>query len=153
MTNGVLPNIYLMYLPMYGGDSETNDTIVVNNPQGLPFRLFLVKEMSDDMTVAKEAQYHASILQKVPSTSSETAVINSNAKENLDNGTAIASVQYKIQCGIYFSRNGYFAGEQGALVSKSAKNRMYQVNIAIYEKSDTGFTGTPIYTFASTKLQ
>ncbi|MGM9521963.1 MAG: prepilin-type N-terminal cleavage/methylation domain-containing protein [Oscillospiraceae bacterium] len=153
VTNGVLPNLYLMYFPMYGSASETNDTIVVNNPNALPFKLFLVKEKSSTVTAAEETQYHAAIQQKVPSLSSDTAEIYSNARENLLDGTTIASVQYKIQRGSYFSQNGTFAGEQGSLVSKSAKNRMYQVNIAIYDKNDTGFTGTPIYTFTSTKLQ
>ena len=153
MTDDVLPNIYLMYSPMYGTDSQTNDTIILNNPDALPFKLFLVKEESSEATTAKETQYHASILQKVPSTGSAVAKIYSNAKENLIDGTTIPSVQYKIQRGSYFSQNGTFEGAQGALVSKSVKNRMYQVNIAIYDKNDTGFTGTPIYTFTSNKLQ
>lgn len=155
-TNGRLPNVYLMYYPMYGEPSVYNDTIVINNDIAQPFKLFLVKERAASLT--DELQYKAHIEQYVPdgTASSNYAVIYSNATEDLSNElnhTPLSGVTYKIYRGNWWEVSGSFAGEHGALVSKSSKNRLYDVTIRIYDSDSADFSANPLYTVHSTKLQ
>lgn len=152
---GKLPNIYLIYYPLYGADSVTNDVISIENDIAQPFKLFLVKQRGDDLS--GELQYHAAVEQYVPANTPATnyAVVYSNIREDLSNelNTApLAGVSYRIYRGDFFSRTGTFAGEHGDLVSKSGKNRIFEVTVQIFASDDDTFT-TPLYTFQSTKLQ
>ena len=148
-----LPNIYIMYNPMYGDPGETNDIIRIENKIKKPFKVFLVKERGDNLS--EDDNYAASVAQFLPSTLGEDdgpAIIYSNINENLNTGTELSRVNYRIYTGNYFSRQGYFAGEHGDLVSKSEYNRMFEVTVQIFDAADTNFT-TPLHTFRSTKLQ
>ncbi len=152
---GKLPNIYVIYYPLYGDDAVTNDIIKINNDIAQPFNLFLVKARGDDLS--SELQYHANVEQYVPSGTDQSgyAVIYSNIKEDLSNDlnpTPLAGVNYRIYRGDFFSRVGYFAGEHGDLVSKTDRNRIFEVTVDIFDPDDTTFT-TPLHTFRSTKLQ
>ena len=155
-SNGRLPNIYLMYYPMYGEPSVYNDTIVIHNKIAQPFKLFLVKERA--ASLADELQYKAHVEQYVPDgTAPENyAVFYSNVTEDLSNElnhTPLSGVTYKIYRGNWWEVRGSFAGEHGALVSKSSKNRLYDVTIGIYDSDSADFSGNPLYTIHSTKLQ
>lgn len=152
---GKLPNIYLIYHPLYGDDGVTNDTIQIKNDIAQPFRLFLVKARGDDLS--GELQYHAAVEQYVPAGTppEQYAVVYSNIREDLSNAlnrTPLTGVSYRVYRGDFFSRVGVFAGDHGDLVSKSDRNRLYEVRIAIYDGEDTDFV-TPIHTFQSTTLQ
>lgn len=161
-TNGRLPNVYLMYYPMYGEPSVYNDTIVIHNKIAQPFKLFLVKERVADTEVtdelkSDELQYKAHIEQYVPdgTPSKNYAVIYSNVREDLysNSDTPLSGVTYKIYRGDWWEVSGSFAGEHGALVSKSSKNRLYDVTIRIYDSDAADFSANPLYTVHSTKLQ
>jgi len=152
---GKLPNIYVIYYPLYGEDAVTNDIIKIENKIVEPFNLFLVKARGDDLT--GEPQYHASVEQYVPAGTDQSkfAVIYSNIREDLSNSlnhSPLTGVNYRIYRGDFFSRVGYFAGEHGDLVSKTDRNRIFEVTVDIFDAADTTFT-TPIHTFKSTKLQ
>ena len=152
---GKLPNIYVMYYPLYEDAGDTNDIIRIENEIAEPFKLFLVKER--DVDLSGELQYHASVAQYVPAgtAAEDFAVVYSNIREDLSNDlnrSPLAGVNYRIYRGDYFSRMGYFAGEHGDLVSKSDRNRIYEVTVQIFDAADNTFT-TPLHTFRSTKLQ
>ena len=152
---GKLPNIYVMYYPLYEDAGDTNDIIRIENEIAEPVKVFLVKERGLDLS--GEQQYHASVAQYVPAGTEEEdfAVVYSNIREDLSNSlnrTPLAGVNYRIYRGNFFSRVGYFAGEHGDLVSKSDRNRIYEVTVQIFDAADTTFT-TPLHTFRSTKLQ
>ena len=152
---GKLPNIYVMYYPLYEDAGDTNDIIRIENDIAEPFKLFLVKER--DIDLSGELQYHASVAQYVPAGTEEEdfAVVYSNIREDLSNSlnrTPLAGVNYRVYRGDFFSRVGYFSGEHGDLVSKSDRNRIYEVTVQIFDTADTTFT-TPLHTFRSTKLQ
>jgi hypothetical protein len=152
---GKLPNIYVMYYPLYEDAGDTNDIIRIENEIAEPFKLFLVKER--DVDLSGELQYHASVAQYVPAgaATEDFAVVYSNIREDLSNDlnrSPLAGVNYRIYRGDYFSRMGYFAGEHGDLVSKSDRNRIYEVTVQIFDTADNTFT-TPLHTFRSTKLQ
>ena len=151
-----VPNIYLMYYPIYGDDGEINDIIQIRNRIAKPFKLFLVKERGDDLS--DELDYKATVAQFLPSTLGEgdaPAMIYSNIAEDLSNDlnrAPLLGVNYRIYTGNYFSRPGDFEGEHGDLVSKSGRNRMFEVTVQLFDAADDTFT-TPLHTFRSTKLQ
>ncbi len=153
---GHLPNIYLMYYPIYGDDNETNDIIQIRNRIAKPFKLFLVKERGSNLS--DELDYKATVAQFLPSTLGEgdgPAMIYSNIAEDLSNDlnrAPLLGVNYRIYTGNYFSRPGDFEGEHGDLVSKSGRNRMFEVTVQLFDAADDTFT-TPLHTFRSTKLQ
>ena len=151
------PNIYVIYNPMYGEDGVLNDVIKIENKIQEPFKVFLVKERGPNLS--RENNYVASVEQYVPTGTDDEhcAIIYTNINENLDNEdfderSELSTVNYRIFTGSYFSRQGYFAGERGDLVSKTDRNRMYEVTVQLFDAADTTFT-TPIHTSRSTKLQ
>ena len=157
--NNSYPNIYLIYFPIYGTDSVTNDIIQIENDAALPFKIFLVKQRDTD--TSGELQYHANVEQYVPSGTDpgNYAVIYSNirddlsAPENMPN--KLTNVKYDIYRGSYFREDGVFGGEEGDLVSKSTRDRIFKTTVEIYESTDPNtatFTNL-IHTFQSTKLQ
>ena len=151
--NSPLPNLYLIYYPLYETDSVTNDIIRIENKVALPFKIFLVKQRDSDLRC--ELQYHASLQQYVPAgtDSGNYAVVYSNIREAFTNrDTQLVGVDYRIYRGNYFSVAGEFGGTEGDLVSKSARDRIFKTTVEIYDSADTTFT-TPIHTFHSTKLQ
>ena len=174
-TEGRLPNLYVMYYPLYES-SRVNDIIVINNMltvtsggspvvpnqagDAQPIKIFLVKEKAADANLAnKEVGYNARVEQYVPAgTHPENyAVVYSNIRENLVTGTSLGNnITYDIYRGSYFSDIGRFGGDDpnkgGDLVSKTERNRMYDVTVEIYDAKDTAFT-TPIHTVYATKLQ
>lgn len=155
LNGGKLPNIYVIYYPLYGDDAVSNDIIRIENDIAEPFNLFLVKARGADLS--DEPQYHATVEQYLPSgaNQSDFAVVYSNIREDLSNSlnnTPLTGVSYRIYRGQFFSRTGYFAGEHGDLVSKTDRNRIFEVTVDLYAADDTDFT-TPIHTFRSTKLQ
>ena len=152
LNGGRLPNIYVMYNPLYGDRGETNDIIRIENKIQQPFKVFLVKERGANLS--EDNHYAASVAQYVPTGTDpeDCAIIYSNINENLNTGTELSTVNYRIFTGNYFSRQGYFAGEHGDLVSKTDRNRMFEVTVQLFDAADTTFT-TPLHTFRSTKLQ
>lgn len=156
-----LPNIYLIYYPLYETDSVTNDIIQIRNDAALPFKIFLVKQRDTD--TSGELQYHADVEQYVPSGTSSTnyAVIYSNirddlsAPEDMPNPVKLTNVNYDIYRGNYFRVDGVFGGTEGDLVSKSARDRIFKTTVEIYDSTDSNnatFTNL-LHTFQSTKLQ
>ena len=133
-SNGRLPNIYLMYYPLYESASVTNDIIRINNmvnkvnpasgeeepplvpnPSGeaKPFKIFLVKEETktssgakDPNLATKEYNYMATVEQYVPAGTPDTqyAVIYSNIREDLATGSNLGN---KVTYDIY--RGNYFS--------------------------------------------
>ena len=166
-TNGRLPNIYVMYYPLYES-GRINDIIRINNMIGdtaQPFKIFLVKEEADVANLeVQEAAYNATLEQYVPAgtSASNYAVVYSNIRENLENGRSLGNqVTYKIFRGNYFSIVGRFGGDNpsndpnykgGDLVSKTEKNRLFDVTVEVFDVKDDAFT-TPVHTFRATKLQ
>ena len=166
-TNGRLPNIYVMYYPLYES-GRINDIIRINNMIGdtaQPFKIFLVKEEADVANLeVQEAAYNATLEQYVPAgtSASNYAVVYSNIRENLENGSSLGNqVTYKIFRGNYFSIVGRFGGDNpsndpnykgGDLVSKTEKNRLFDVTVEVFDVKDDTFT-TPVHTFRATKLQ
>ena len=171
---GRLPNLYVMYYPLYES-SRINDIIKINNmltttggaagesPRvgvAQPIKIFLVKEKAADANLAnKEFGYNARVEQYVPAGTPDTnyAVVYSNIREDLVTGSSLGNnITYDIYRGSYFSDIGYFGGDDpnkgGDLVSKTERNRMYDVTVEIYDVKDTSFT-TPIHTAYATKLQ
>ena len=142
-----VPNIYLMYYPIYGDDGEINDIIQIRNRIAKPFKLFLVKERGDDLS--DELDYKATVAQFLPSTLGEgegPAVIYSNIAEDLSddlNDHPLSGVNYRIYSGNYFSSPGSFAGEHGDLVSKSEYNRMFEVTVQLFDADDPANAYTP----------
>ena len=167
-TNGRLPNIYVLYYPLYESAGRINDIIKINNMvDGVaqPFKIFLVKEKATDANLAnKEYAYNATLEQYVPAGTPEDnyAVVYSNIREHLIDGSNLGNkVTYQIYRGNFFSVTGRFGGENpgndplykgGDLVYKSEGNRLFDVTVDIYDVKDTAFA-TPIHTFHSTKLQ
>ncbi|MEA4946125.1 MAG: prepilin-type N-terminal cleavage/methylation domain-containing protein [Oscillospiraceae bacterium] len=164
------PSIYLMYNPWYstvslGGASYNNsggDGIDINNTDNLAFNLFLVKERISALTSDMETQYNATVtLHQVSVSIVSKAKVYSNAKENLMNSVGnqqITGVKY-IKKGTVLNTPQTFAGYNAVtgtgendVVSKTPKNRIYQVTISIYDQS-AGLSGTPLSTFITTKLQ
>ena len=166
-TNGRLPNIYVMYYPLYES-GRVNDIIKINNMVGgvaQPFKIFLVKEAADDPYLeSKEDAYNATLEQYVPAGTPESnyAVVYSNIRENLKNERNLRDqVTYLIYRGNYFSVKGRFGGDNpsndpdykgGDLVSKTERNRLFDVTVEIFDAKDDSFT-TPIHTAHATKLQ
>ena len=173
-TEGRLPNLYVMYYPLYALN-YVSDVIKINNmltttggAEGAPpragdaepIKIFLVKEKTADANLAnKEFGYNARVEQYVPAgTPPENyAVVYSNIREDLVTGTSLGNqITYDIYRGSYFSDIGRFGGDDpnkgGDLVSKTERNRMYDVTVEIYDAKDTAFT-TPIHTAYATKLQ
>ena len=179
---GRLPNIYVMYTPMYGEDGVLNDVIKIENKIQEPFKVFLVKERGPNLS--RENNYVASVEQYVPTGTDDEhcAMIYTNINENLDNEdfderSELSTVNYRIFTGNYFSRQGAFEGERGDLVSKTDRNRMFEATVQLFDATDpanaetpaapadpadpaepaapvvdTAFT-TPVHTFRFTKLQ
>jgi prepilin-type N-terminal cleavage/methylation domain-containing protein len=152
-----LPNIYVIYNPMYGEDGVLNDVIKIENKIKKPFKVFLVKERGSNLS--RENNYVASVEQYVPSGTDDEnyAIIYTNINENLNNEdfderSELSTVNYRIFTGSYFSRQGDFEGERGDLVSKTDRNRMFEVTVQLFDAADTTFT-TPLHTSRSTKLQ
>ena len=173
-TEGRLPNLYVMYYPLYES-SRVNDIIQINNMLTVtngasvvpdqtgvakPIKIFLVKEKTADANLTnKEFGYNARVEQYVPAgtLAGNYAVVYSNIREDLVTGTSLGnSITYDIYRGRFFSDIGYFGGDDpnkgGDLVSKTERNRMYDVTVEIYDAKDTAFT-TPIHTAYATKLQ
>ena len=161
---GRLPNLYVMFYPLYYS-SKINDIIYINNNVAKPFKIFLVKEKADDPLLdVKENAYNATVVQNVPAGTQRGnyAVVYSNIREDLVDGHNLRDqVTYEIRRGLIFSDRGYFGGSNpdneplykgGDLVSKSAGDRMYDVTVEIFDVKDTGFT-TPIHTSYSSKLK
>ena len=132
-----------------------------------PLKIFLVKEETktssgakDPNLLTKENSYMASLEQYVPAGTSDTnyAVVYSNIRENLDNGTSLSGnhVTYDIFRGNYFSVTGRFGGNDpivgGDLVSRTERDRLFDVTVEIYDVKDTAFA-SPIHTTYATKLQ
>lgn len=155
MDNGAVPGIYVMYNPMYSNKAPNGDTIVINNNSDLNFKLFLVKQATAESAAdsSKESAYKARIVLQRGSDKSQARVY-SNAGQNLNNNTAIITVYYKIYEGNYSEApNPVFDGAApGDLVSKTARNRIYDVTIKIYKADDTEYKA-PVSTFTTTKLQ
>ena len=172
---GRLPNVYLIYSPLYAEDAVAHDTIEIKNDLAgeadieTPLKVFLVKARKDGESDAelfrKDSGYNAKVVQYVPADTppAKCAVIYSNIDENisdmydqitegLEEKPDLDGVEYKIRTGQYFSRDGVFGGELGDLVSKSERDRIYAMTVDIFEASDTNFT-KPIHTFQTTKLQ
>lgn len=151
------PNIYVMYNPWYTG---AQDVIDIKNASSINFHLFLVKQknpvMNDTDLQTKENVYAARITLNQPQTSE--AKVYSNAAENLVSPTSrITAVNYTVKYSDYASGSdhafaGAAEGSEGALVAKSARNRIFEVTVAIYPDG-ADYTGTPICTFTTTKLQ
>ena len=155
MVDGEAPSIYLLYNPWY---ETTGDTIIINNLNDIPFPFFLVKQatLADTELTAKEAHYRAEIrlMQSSACRPTAGAVTHSNAKRYLSGQAGnIPSVSYRVYRGPYVYQSGIFFPNDGALVARDAENRLYQVTVALYDAADTGFNGTPVYSFASTKLE
>jgi hypothetical protein len=166
--NNRWPNIYVIYYPFYGDGTDIIKIQNKYNDKARPFNLFLVKGSLEEVKPEvlerfdryddyknKDPHYNAKVEQYVPTGASEgdCAVIYSNIKENLytESRTQLSTVDYRIYRGQYFSRKGFFAGEAGDLVSKTARDRIFNVTVDIYE-ADGNFA-TPIHTVKSTKLQ
>ena len=159
------PNIYLLYNPWYGGDmlgdcdkktdSTYNkvDVVLVENADDIPFRFFLVKQRSSAVTSEKEGQYSADIILKESDSAVYRSTVFSNVNEDVTGTSAsrIANVRFKLQSGAY-KYTLFTSSITGDLVSKSARNRIYQVTIKIYPSGTTDYT-TPLCTFTTTKLQ
>lgn len=164
VTNGVMPNLYLMYNPWYG--TGIRDTITITNGDDLPFTLFLVKQrdpsLGETELAGKETTYAADVTleQSETVTDATTAKVYSNVRENLTNtgeipgAGVITGVSYKIRLGRYRHRMGTFGGDaNGALVSKSARDRIYRVTIDIYAPGADYDDDAPLCSFTTTKLQ
>ena len=131
-----------------------------------PIKIFLVKEETktssgdrDPNLSTKENSYMATLEQYVPAGTSDDnyAVVYSNIRENLVNGDDLGShVTYDIFRGNYFSVTGRFGGNDpivgGDLVSRTERDRLFDVTVEIYDVKDTTFT-SPIHTTYATKLQ
>ena len=169
-----LPNLYVMYYPLYASN-YVSDIIKINNmltttggaegdpPRAgvaQPIKIFLVKEKTADANLAnKEFGYHARVEQYVPAGTPDTnyAVVYSNIREDLVTGGSLGNnITYDIYRGNYFSDIGRFGGDDpnkgGDLVSKTERNRLFDVTVEIFDVKDDSFT-TPIHTVYATKLQ
>ncbi|MEA4934988.1 MAG: hypothetical protein VB071_15600, partial [Lawsonibacter sp.] len=148
MSDGA-PMLYLLYYPWYVSGSP--DKITVNNLDNVLFTLFLVKQWdptySSTGLQAAESTYAANLYLRQTCGSADGAVIYSNAGQNLVTGDTIGGVTYHIYQGNYLYVNGTFSGE---LVRKSPENRIYEVTVDLYAGD---YTGTPVYSFHTTKLQ
>jgi len=168
-----VPNIYLMYNPWYSGDmlggcDKKNDStyskmdVIIaeaeyvnasGNKDDIPFQFFLVKQKSSAVTSEKEGQYSADIILKESDSAVYRSTVFSNVNEDVTGTSAsrIANVRFKLQSGAY-KYTLFTSSITGDLVSKSARNRIYQVTIKIYPSGTTDYT-TPLCTFTTTKLQ
>ncbi len=168
ISGGVYPSIYVLYNPWYQDSGAVSgirrvqstadvnnsvDTVrVINNKdQGtaLPFKLFLVKQHTAEFSSSNETSYNAMIVLAQPAsrTATTSAKVFSNAGENLSTGGKITTVMFREQIGNYQYGQKDFAGETpGDLVSKRARNRIYDVNITIKDGAKT------VYTLTTTKL-
>ena len=150
-----VPGIYVMYNPMYNNKAEGGDSIMIDNSQDQIFNLFLVKQKTAGSTQS-DGGYTAKVILKNKSdftNESEKPQVFSNAGENLYSPyNKIVTVRYFIQTGDYIrAPKDDFNGE-GALVSKTERNRIYDVTIKIYKADDTEYKA-PVSTFTTTKLQ
>jgi prepilin-type N-terminal cleavage/methylation domain-containing protein len=156
------PNIYIMYMPWYdyvsiAGVSFTHvggDIIDINNPKNLAFNLFLIKQYTDGSTTTYNARVS---LNQSRADLKSNAKVFSNAKEDFTNelGAELSGVLFR-KVGTVMSTPQNFAGyiqtvsgSENDVVSKTAKNRIYDVTIKIYENSSDKLVGT----FNTTKLQ
>ena len=151
------PSVYLLYNPWY---ESTGDTIMIHNlsTQKIPFPIFLVKQstLSQSELAAKEPHYRAEIRLMQDSTCKHTegAQVHSNAKRYLSGAAGeIPGVTYRVYKGPYVYQAGIAFPDDGSLVARTAENRLYRVTVALYDSSNTDFSGTPIHSFTSTKLQ
>ncbi|MDD3347405.1 type II secretion system protein [Oscillibacter sp.] len=145
-----MPTLYLLYYPWYVSGSP--DDIQINNRGNVPLSLFLVKQWDPDASAfelqAKENTYAASISLRQSCEAADGALIYSNAARNLVTGqTGIGGVTYHIYQGDYLYVNGTFSGD---LVKKAPENRIYEVTVDLY---DGDYTGSPVYSLRTTKLQ
>lgn len=156
-SDGKMPAVYLFYYPNY---NEGGESIVINNPDGLEFDLFLVKRVDpalreDLATLAtKELAYDCTIDQKV-SDRSKVAKVYSNAKERLTytldpsvyTEKTMNGVNYNVTVGVD-SRVESFAE---ALVSEDKQERIYDVTVKVYDNEN--FQGEALCTLYGTKLK
>jgi len=174
-----VPNIYLLFNPWYGGTytdavlgqtytkdtlststdadvaiSNKYDTFNILNNEDISFNLFLVKQKTaEPLTSAVEMQYSADII--LHQSSSASTMVYSNVNESFTTttgNTKLNNITFKIQYNswAYLPITDTITGD---LVSKSWKNRIYQVTIKIFASGVTDYSGTPLCTFTTTKLQ
>ena len=174
--NNVMPNIYVMYNPWYQTSYSSagvtyqigtalptvtkTDLITIKDNDDIPVNAFLVKQKTKNkirQSNSAENAYSAMIILTQSSAPEEklAAHVFSNAGFTNDtNSSKISTVVFRRQLGSYKYSEGSFSGEkEGDLVAKTPKERIYQVKIKLYDKNITDFTGTPLYTFTTTKLQ
>jgi len=153
LSGGKTPDIYLLYYPWYTQRGQTADLITVYNRSNIPFTLFLVKQrdpsLSDTELAGAENQYRAQIDLRQTCAPNAGATILSNAAVKLDDETSIATVRFNIYRSTYVSYTGNLSG---TLVDKTSRNRLYQVTVDLYP-AGSDFSGDPIYSFHTTKLQ
>ena len=155
MTGTSAPSVYLLYNPWY---ENTVDSITIQNTSDIPFPLFLVKQVTDcpSELIRKEPHYRATVQLVQSSACPPTggATLYSNAKQYLSGlSGSIPGVSYKVFSGPYVYDSGVAFPNNGSLVVQEAENRLYQVTVALYDSDDTSFTGSPLYSFTSAKLQ
>lgn len=176
-SSGAVPNIYLLYNPWYGGTytdatlgqsytkdrlasstdadvaiSNKYDTFNVLNNQDITFKLFLVKQKTAE-PLTTDMDYSADIILHQSNAVSTAVYSNVNESFTTPTGnTKLNNVSFKVQYDSW-SYQPITNLITGDLVSKSAKNRIFQVTINLFPVGTTDYSGTPLCTFTTTKLQ
>jgi len=149
-TDPGLKAMYFFFYPTYlRSGTGYDDTIIIRNPDDLPFSFFLVKERSEHCE-DYEPSYSALLeLRESINARSVNASVYSNLGKSLADGHALTGISYRIYRGETWYKNGVLSGD---LVAASRADRMYGMKVAVYPAGD-GFTGgTPLYTLDASKL-
>jgi prepilin-type N-terminal cleavage/methylation domain-containing protein len=123
----VSKSIYICYQPFYRGI----DIIEIDNTAGMNLTVFVVKQFPD---FSKEAGYSAIIKQYEQDTEpgNEKTQIFSNFNINLNNDSVLSACQLWIhRFGSVYDTTSITSGE---LVSRTERNRMYSVEVAVYAR-------------------
>ncbi len=147
-----VPAIYLLYYPSYVNTQSMEDKIDINNSHNLKCPIFLIKQKNTDIDDlrAKESAYFADIRLRQTCDYDQGAQVQSNAATNLESGTAIHNVKFRVHRSNHVAKRVDFAQ---ALVRQLTKNRFYTLTVSIYPTDTTDFSAEPLYTLNATKLQ
>ena len=169
-TDAVPRNVFLCYTPDYYSNSSNNsarggiylDNIIVNNNNGLPVNLVIVKQKTDtdDQIQTLEQNYRVKVsineknIRRTAAAASEHTKLRTNLNTNIaqtDSTSAVTGTYPYQTCFVYSASNASASGNMNAMSSyleiraldgaAGETNTMYDTEISVYDSGeyDKGF--------------
>lgn len=154
-----LQNVYLLFDPAFLGSERMEETVEVDNSNNYPLNVYLVKQDTTSSASANEQHYKLTLLVKEGTRTDLGDVVITNIRTNVDD----AKLTVKYYDGASYRENvtvkavavpaRQLVGGIKDLVSGEARDRIYKVNIKVYEQesSEPIESREPIYEMEGTK--